>query len=389
MRWLLQTIQNQKIQLKDEEGQSLIQVALMLVVLIGFVALAVDVGNAYAQRRRMQNAADAGALAGAYELCKLNEDEAEDRAVEYMEKNGVAAGIGDAAVNVNVVSTTARANVFPILAQVVGAGQYSVTAQAAAACGAASSACGLWPLAFNRTVWDQIYDNGGSSCNGNTPVRFAVWSDDNPNNPNENGAPQCSVNGVPSFNLCNCWNCSSISNGNPNFMLLSSQGRAWLDFREPDPEYTDQCSQNGCGTNELRCRIENDSGGKVTLPSCILGEQGVRASVRTAVEARADVGDVLSVPLYDSTGCTSDYTGCGQTRFHVSKLGCIKVIDWLGQGNNGINLPHLTLPGNNNRLRGRAIIAEMRCSGECTTSCGSTNGEVPEPWELTAANLIQ
>ncbi|HXF70347.1 MAG TPA: pilus assembly protein TadG-related protein [Thermoflexus sp.] len=49
---------------RDRSGQSLVLVALMLPALIGLAALAIDGNNAYAQRRRAQNAADAGALAG-------------------------------------------------------------------------------------------------------------------------------------------------------------------------------------------------------------------------------------------------------------------------------------------------------------------------------------
>jgi hypothetical protein len=45
-------------------GQTLVLVALMLTALIGLAALAIDGNQAYAQRRRAQNAADAGALAG-------------------------------------------------------------------------------------------------------------------------------------------------------------------------------------------------------------------------------------------------------------------------------------------------------------------------------------
>lgn len=51
--------------LTDERGDSLILVALSLLVLLGLLALAIDVGFAYSERRHMQNAADAGALAGA------------------------------------------------------------------------------------------------------------------------------------------------------------------------------------------------------------------------------------------------------------------------------------------------------------------------------------
>lgn len=49
---------------RGRAGQTLVLVALMLTALIGLVALAIDGNNAYAQRRRAQNAADAGAMAG-------------------------------------------------------------------------------------------------------------------------------------------------------------------------------------------------------------------------------------------------------------------------------------------------------------------------------------
>ena len=47
------------------EGQTLVWVAIMLTVLFGFVALAVDVGSLLSERRVMQNAADAAALEAA------------------------------------------------------------------------------------------------------------------------------------------------------------------------------------------------------------------------------------------------------------------------------------------------------------------------------------
>ena len=54
---------------REESGQTLIYVALSLVTLLLFVALAIEAGHLYSERRRMQNAADAGALAGVRELC--------------------------------------------------------------------------------------------------------------------------------------------------------------------------------------------------------------------------------------------------------------------------------------------------------------------------------
>ncbi len=48
-----------------EQGQALLVMVIFLTVLLGFTAIAVDAGRFYAERRFLQNAADAAALAGA------------------------------------------------------------------------------------------------------------------------------------------------------------------------------------------------------------------------------------------------------------------------------------------------------------------------------------
>lgn len=57
-------------QTQDQHGQSIIIIALGLAVLMAFMALAVDGGNVYAQRRQVQNAVDAAALAGGERLAR-------------------------------------------------------------------------------------------------------------------------------------------------------------------------------------------------------------------------------------------------------------------------------------------------------------------------------
>src|SRR5216117_3228813 len=47
----------------DEGGQTIVLVALLFVVLLGFAALSLDVGRFYAERRYLQNAVDSAALA--------------------------------------------------------------------------------------------------------------------------------------------------------------------------------------------------------------------------------------------------------------------------------------------------------------------------------------
>ncbi len=73
----------------SERGQALVLFSLFLVVLLGVVALAVDGGYAFAQRRQMQYAADAAAIAGARALALNLGTAAAERAIaQYATANG-------------------------------------------------------------------------------------------------------------------------------------------------------------------------------------------------------------------------------------------------------------------------------------------------------------
>lgn len=71
----------------EEDGQSLVMIVLLLGVLLGFSALVVDVGLMYAEKSKLQNAADAAALAGAMEL--PDKTAAESVAEIYADNNEV------------------------------------------------------------------------------------------------------------------------------------------------------------------------------------------------------------------------------------------------------------------------------------------------------------
>ena len=53
---------------KDQQGAAAIFVALVIIPLIAFAALAIDIGHLYGVRNELQNGSDAGALAGARNL---------------------------------------------------------------------------------------------------------------------------------------------------------------------------------------------------------------------------------------------------------------------------------------------------------------------------------
>src|SRR5574341_65404 len=58
-----------RIMIEGESGQVIVLIALLVVVLLGFTALAIDGGGLFLLQRDAQNAADAAALAGAYAKC--------------------------------------------------------------------------------------------------------------------------------------------------------------------------------------------------------------------------------------------------------------------------------------------------------------------------------
>ena len=98
--------------LRGERGMALTELALLLLALMGSLALVVDIGRAYAERWRMQKAADAAALAGTRALYLGGEVQAQQVAAEYAQRNGAE----NAIITVDPVQQTVRVEaqtVFP------------------------------------------------------------------------------------------------------------------------------------------------------------------------------------------------------------------------------------------------------------------------------------
>lgn len=74
---------------KHQAGQSILIIAFALVALVALLALVVDAGNAYVQRRQIQNAMDAGAQAGALALAQgKNSGEINTEINRFVSANG-------------------------------------------------------------------------------------------------------------------------------------------------------------------------------------------------------------------------------------------------------------------------------------------------------------
>lgn len=162
--------------LSNERGMTIVLVALMLAVLLGFAAMAVDVGDLLWNRRGLQNAVDAAALAAVQELPKKLGEDYQD-AVTIAEQY-VAANMPDESVKVTVtvgqrfdqsswstqyynsVVVTATRTRPPLLRSVLGVGDIDVSASAEAVVSAVLTECYYWPWAVEENA--VVYNEEGT-----------------------------------------------------------------------------------------------------------------------------------------------------------------------------------------------------------------------------------
>jgi Flp pilus assembly protein TadG len=180
---------------KDERGQSaIIMVVIVLVILVIF-ALVVDVGNAYAERRRAQNAADAAALAGTQVLASGSGTNRQVRAamIDFAGRNGIPANgvtgeytdldgvvlmqIPDTSskppANAQGVKATVYKEFATYFARVIQWGTLPAAADANAfVCNGCCDASNLYPIALSQDTFKDDPDQ--------RPVKgkvYTIWND--------------------------------------------------------------------------------------------------------------------------------------------------------------------------------------------------------------------
>jgi hypothetical protein len=255
-----------------EKGQSMVVVALTLIMLVGMLALAIDGGFAYAARRNAQNAADAGALAGVIELCKnRGEVIATESAYEYaVTRNGA----DDAAINVSTanktITVTTEITYTSFFAGLFGQPDIKTVATAAAGCPVAGKGGGMIPLAFPCLPWVEGSDSDDCGFNFGSNV---ILMD----------------SGSSSDNFClptGTINCDTNGDGIQDVFNGSSRG--WLDL-----------NGGGSSASELIDWIKYGYNGPPIHPHLwVGGESGISNSVFQNVRDHLE-GKVVSVPIFD------------------------------------------------------------------------------------------
>ena len=166
---------------RRERGQTLIIGVLFMTVLLGFTAMAIDVGLFFEDRRHFQNSADAMALAGVQEL-PYNVPVAKQKAMDWAANNGIRPE--------QVQTIEARTKLFPndtlyveletdfnwIFARVLGKGTSPVGAQAAAQTGSLAGGFGAAPWALLQGESLCLDANGNAIFNEDCAVKVGAGS---------------------------------------------------------------------------------------------------------------------------------------------------------------------------------------------------------------------
>ncbi|MEX2245308.1 MAG: pilus assembly protein TadG-related protein [Dehalococcoidia bacterium] len=140
---------------RDERGQVLPVVALLLVLFIGMMGLAVDVGRLYVARAELVRAVDAAALAGVLESTA---PAAQTKATAYLEENQPSAEVTFPASTSESFKVKGTRSVGMIFMKVLGFGAVDISANATAGFGNVRSDTVL--------ILDATSSMGDSPCNG-------------------------------------------------------------------------------------------------------------------------------------------------------------------------------------------------------------------------------
>ncbi|MGY1827784.1 MULTISPECIES: pilus assembly protein TadG-related protein [unclassified Blastococcus] len=151
---------------RDEHGASAVLLSLLLVPMLGFAAIAVDIGALYAERARLQVAADAAALAVASDCARGNCGDMLATAQSLVVANAGEATAGQPVLSSNPTSVTVPGSTPKEhwFAPVIGHDATQVSATATVAWGAPDRGTAVLPLTFSWCEF--LQQTGGGEPSG-------------------------------------------------------------------------------------------------------------------------------------------------------------------------------------------------------------------------------
>ena len=313
----------------DEHGQNLVIIAVVMVVFIALVGLAVDGGFGLANRRKAQNAADAGALAGADALCAGEPTEtvisqALDYAINRNEATDASVVLG---TKVLTVTTTIPHQTF--LMGLFGQAVITSTASASAGCYFPCSATVL-PVAWSC----EPPIVGGVPITQTCGIEWGTLADPGPlyvimdsnaidddiycQNPPIQDPPDSCPYATPTPGAMDC-----ELNGDCENDLFAGGNRGWLNL------------EGGSGNaNELRDWINGINVPPLNTHYWYGGSTGNKDAAYIAAGNR--IGDIVLIPVFDRycpTGvpedqCPSLYEAGDQTVYASNDLIYYRIISF-------------------------------------------------------------
>lgn len=174
-----------RVSVHSERGATAVIVAILLVALFGFTALAVDLGAAWADKKQLQNGADAAALAIAQQCaagtCPGSPNSEADSYAKANKFNATSSATGSAVIDAGAQQVTARAeeNLTHWFAPVIGINSSLVAAEATAKWGVFTRATTL-PFTISECWF--FYQTGstqGTPPPSGTPLSIPIVSKKN------------------------------------------------------------------------------------------------------------------------------------------------------------------------------------------------------------------
>ena len=139
--------------LRAESGQALVLASAAMVVILGMAAMTIDVGMLLQERRDLQNAADAAALAGAQDL-PASPANAVAAATSWAQQNGIGSGelegvtVSTTYADDDTVTVQVKRDVPWLFARVLGRGSDTIRADASARVGSPETASNVMPFSL-------------------------------------------------------------------------------------------------------------------------------------------------------------------------------------------------------------------------------------------------
>jgi hypothetical protein len=318
---------------RGERGQALPLIALCMTVILGATAMVIDGGNAMAQQRGTQNAADAAALAGATVIAQkfgggsFTDFDVATAVDDAFDRNGSEPGTSYYVDYTNgVVGTVGRGGSIPsgaggvratgnrtfdtFLAGVLGINEFTANAEATARAGAlrsicrADDGCAVMPVTFSIPI---------TTCDGtNQPLRIG-----------DSNWPLVGLDVARADSSGTYESIVPLCTNGPG-------GVGWLDMK--------------CGATNLAAAINTPCNGPYDLSGGVWlqSEPGDANNVESALNNYSD--QVILVPMFDSTcrevpstGLPADCTDPGNGNglwYHIPRFATFLLDEAYVQGNN-------------------------------------------------------